>query len=190
MSWCFIHALYTYRARRGTEKSIYWGSSWSSSLGSMGKNKYCLSSARIWFRRWILILQNWIDPSSSRCTVWLCRRRLITFFDTSYAARVGSDGSMSIHFLSCIGMVAVVPTSSLCCGFAFAFDLAAITLSRLWRLNFMWICRGFCIAVIWIDHVLVCSIGYSDPRLRIILTHRPDSNFNPMFSVLKTGCDF
>ena len=30
---------------------------------------------------------------------------------------------MSIYLLSCIGMVAVVPTSSLGCGFAFAFDL-------------------------------------------------------------------
>ena len=35
---------------------------------------------------------------------------------------------MSIHLLSCIGMVAVVPTSTLGCGFAFAFDLAATTL--------------------------------------------------------------
>ena len=32
---------------------------------------------------------------------------------------------MSIHLRSCIGMVAVVPTSVLGCGFAFAFDLAA-----------------------------------------------------------------
>ena len=60
----------------------------------------------------------------------------------------------------------------------------------LWLLIFTWICRDFCIVVISIDHVLVCSIRYSDPRLRIILTLRPDSNFNPMFAVLKTGCDF
>ena len=57
-----------------------------------------------------------------------CRRRLITFFDTSYAARVCSDGSISIHLLSCIGMIVGVSTGSLCCGFAFAFDLAATTL--------------------------------------------------------------
>ena len=60
----------------------------------------------------------------------------------------------------------------------------------LWRLIFMWICRNFCIVVIWIDHVFVRSIRYSDPRLRIVLTHRPDSNFNSMFADLKTGCDF
>ena len=35
---------------------------------------------------------------------------------------------MSIHLLACIGMFAVVPTSTLGCGFAFAFDLAATTL--------------------------------------------------------------
>ena len=43
--------------------------------------------------------------------------------------RDGADGSMSIHFLSCIGMILGVSTSSLFCGFAFAFDLAAITLT-------------------------------------------------------------
>ena len=46
-----------------------------------------------------------------------------------FPARVGSDGSMSIHFLSCIGMILSVSTGSLFCGFAFAFDLAAITLT-------------------------------------------------------------
>ena len=35
---------------------------------------------------------------------------------------------MSIHLLSCLGMVAVVPTSTFGCGFACAFDLAATTL--------------------------------------------------------------
>ena len=38
------------------------------------------------------------------------------------------NDSMSIDLLSCIGMVAVVPTSTLFCGFAFAFDLVATTL--------------------------------------------------------------
>ena len=80
------------------------------------------------------ILQNCIAPSSSRCTVWLCRRRLITFVDTSYAARDGSDGSMSIHLLSCIGMILGVSTGSLFCGLAFAFDLAAITFTLVWRI--------------------------------------------------------
>ena len=40
---------------------------------------------------------------------------------------VGSDGSISIHFLSCIGMIVGVSTGSLCCGFAFVYDLAATT---------------------------------------------------------------
>ena len=39
----------------------------------------------------------------------------------------GSDGSISIHFLSFVGIVLGNSTSSLFCGFAFAFDLAAIT---------------------------------------------------------------
>ena len=34
------------------------------------------------------------------------------------------------------------------------------------------------------------SIGNSDPRLRIILIHRPNSNFNSTFEVSKTGRDF
>ena len=50
----------------------------------------------------------------------------MTFFERSYEARSCFDGSMSIHLLSCIGMVAVVPTSSLGWGFAFS-DLAATT---------------------------------------------------------------
>ena len=60
-----------------------------------------------------------------------CRRRVITFFERSYEARFCFDGSMSIHLLSCIGMVAVVPTSTLGCGFAFAFDRTALTLMLL-----------------------------------------------------------
>ena len=38
-----------------------------------------------------------------------------------------SPGSMSIHFLSFIGMMLSKSTGSLLCGFAFAFDLAAKT---------------------------------------------------------------
>ena len=50
---------------------------------------------------------------------------LITFFEISYAEREDSPGSISIHFLSFIGMVLGKSTGSLLCGFAFAFDLAA-----------------------------------------------------------------
>ena len=50
------------------------------------------------------------------------------------------------HLLSCIGMIAVVSTGSLCCGFAFAINLAAtIVILVLWHLVFLWICRNFCI---------------------------------------------
>ena len=42
-SWCLFHALCTYCARRGTFKSISWGSLWLLSLGSTGrKNTVCL----------------------------------------------------------------------------------------------------------------------------------------------------
>ena len=54
-----------------------------------------------------------------------CRRRLITFFEISHAEREESPGSISIHFLSFIGMMLGKSTGSLVCGFAFAFDMAA-----------------------------------------------------------------
>ena len=38
-----------------------------------------------------------------------------------------SPGSISVHFLSFIGMMLGTSTGSLLCGFAFAFDLAAKT---------------------------------------------------------------
>ena len=51
----------------------------------------------------------------------------MTFFETSYAEKEDSPGSISIHFLSFIGMMLDKSTGSLLCGFAFAFDLAAKT---------------------------------------------------------------
>ena len=56
-------------------------------------------------------------------------KKTVTFFETSYAARDGSDGSMSIHFLSFIGLMLGTSTSFLFCDSVFAFDLAAITLT-------------------------------------------------------------
>ena len=98
---------------------------------------------------------------------------------------------MSIHFLSFIGMMLGTSTGSLFCGSAFAFDLAARTLTL--DCDACSSC-GFAgtsaFIVISIDHILVCSIRCSDPRLRIVLTHGPDSNFNSIFVVLKTGRDF
>ena len=43
----------------------------------------------------------------------------ITFFEISYAEREEFRGSISIHFLSFIGMMLGESTSSLLCGFAF-----------------------------------------------------------------------
>ena len=90
-------------------------------------DQYCTCGS--WFRRQFLILQNWTAPSFSRCTVWECRRRLIDYFLRNLVRRdrEESPGSMSIHFLSLIGMMLGKSTSSLLCRFAFAFDLAAKT---------------------------------------------------------------
>ena len=52
---------------------------------------------------------------------------LITFFETSYAEIEETPGSISIHFLSFIGMMLGTSTGSLLCGFAFAFALVART---------------------------------------------------------------
>ena len=52
---------------------------------------------------------------------------MITFFEISYAEKEDSPGSISIHFLSFIGMILGTSTGSLLCGFAIAFDLAAKT---------------------------------------------------------------
>ena len=51
------------------------------------------------FWRFSFILQKWTAPSSSRCTCWECRRRWITFFETSYAERECFPGSISSQFL-------------------------------------------------------------------------------------------
>ena len=135
-----------------------------------------------WFRRWNFILQNSIAPSSSRCNVWLCRRRLMTFFERSYESRSCFDGSMSIHLLSRNGIV-VVKADSLVWGFAFACDLAATTLELVWYiLLFLWICKIFRDDFNRIGHISDCSVGNSDPRMRIVLVHGLNSNFNPNWS--------
>ena len=81
-----------------------------------------------WFQKQFFILQNWTVPSSSRCAVWECRRRLITFFEISNAKKEDAPGSTSIQILSFIGRM-FGKSNSLLCGFAFAFDLAAKTLT-------------------------------------------------------------
>ena len=80
-----------------------------------------------------LILKKILDLPELNCSIVFslyvreCRRRLITFFETSYAEKEDSPGSRSIHFLSFIGIVLGTSTVSLLWGFAFALDLAAIT---------------------------------------------------------------
>ena len=64
------------------------------------------------------------------------------------------------------------------------------TCACLWNLLFLWICRNFCVVLNRIDHVFDRSIGNSDPRMRFVLIHGLNSNFNSIFEVLKTGRDF
>ena len=73
----------------------------------------------------------------------------------------------------------------------FAFDLAATTLVLVCGICSSCGSEGISVlssidSIIKIDR----SIGNSDPRLRIVLIHRPNSNFNSIFDVLKTGRDF
>ena len=56
---------------------------------------------------------------------------------------------------------------------------------QLWRLFFRQIFRTFCVVVVWINHKFIWSMRNSDPRMRIVLTQRPDSNFNSIFEVFK-----
>ena len=67
--------------------------------------------------------------------------------------------------------------------FAFAFDLAVTTLVLVWNLLFLWICRIYCIVFNRIDHIFDRSIGNSDPRMRIVLIHGLNSNFNSILPV-------
>ena len=99
---------------------------------------------------------------------------------------------MSIHhLLSCFGVVAVVPTRTLgCCFFFCLWPDCNQTRACLWNLLFLWICGNFHIVLKRIDHIFDRSVGNSDPRLGIVLIHRPNSNFNFIFEVLKTGRDF
>ena len=48
----------------------------------------------------------------------------------------------------------------------------------------MWICKDFCIVFNQNDHIFDSYMKYSD-RLRILLTHRPSSNFNSVLELLK-----
>ena len=82
---------------------------------------------------WKLILKKILDPLELNCSVIFslyCLRvskKIDHFFEISYAEKEYSPGSMSIHFLSFIGMMLGTSTGSLLCGFVFAFDLAAKT---------------------------------------------------------------
>ena len=49
---------------------------------------------------------------------------------------------------------------------------------------------GISVVVNRIDHIFDRSIAYSDPRMRIVLIHGLNSNFNSLLEVLKTGRDF
>ena len=61
---------------------------------------------------------------------------------------------------------------------------------QLWRLFFRQIFETFCVVVVWINHKFIWSMRNSDPGLRIVLTQRPDSNFNSVFTIQATGRNF
>ena len=115
----------------------------------------------------------------------------MTFFERSYEARFCFDGSMSIHLLSCIGICCCRPNE--------------FSRLRVFFLPLTWLQPRLCLFVKFallvdlqeflcylnrIDHVFDRSKGNSDPRMRIVLIHGLNSNFNSIFEVLKTGRDF
>ena len=64
-------------------------------------------------------------------------------------------------------------------------------LSSLVRIPLLVDLQDFCVSVFdVIVHITNCSVGNSDPRLRIVFVHRLNSNFNSVLEVLKTRCDF
>ena len=64
------------------------------------------------------------------------------------------------------------PTSSLLCGFAFAFD------------------RHFLLNVVQIHHKLKGSIKNSDPGMSVVSAQRPNSDLNSRVTMQITGCNF
>ena len=55
---------------------------------------------------------------------------------------------------------------------------------------FLWICKIFRVVLDVVVHILDCSVGNYDPRMRIVFVHRLNSNFNSVLEVLKTCRDF
>ena len=146
---------------------------------------------------WELISKMKFNSAELNCSIVFPLYCLIVSKKTDYSLRD------FVHFKRWIWWINVNPvslvhryvfgtsTGSLFCGFAFCLWSGRNNLHiEVWLLFFMWICKNVCIVVIWIDHIFDCSIRNSDPRLRIILTHRPDSNFNSIFEVFLTGRDF
>ena len=133
------------------------------------------SSVRPMNRLWELNLwiffdsPEWIVPVSSRCTVWECRRRWITFIDTSWSAFFHrNDTRWIIHKFSSLW-------------FCFCLRSACkIFHSQLYRLFFKLIFRNFCVVVLRIHHKFVCvwSMRNSDPRVNVVSVQRPSSNLD------------
>ena len=114
----------------------------------------------------------------------------MTFFERLYDSRSCFDGSMSIHTLSLSGMV-VVPVDSFGWGFAFAFDLACNHSWACWYIFlFLWICKILRVVFDVIVHIPNCSVGNSDPRMRIVFVHGLNSNFDSEVEVRETCRDF
>ena len=73
-------------------------------------------------------------------------------------------------------------------GFAFAFDLAAITSELAGSASSSCgLARFLSVVLDVIVHITNGSVGNSDPRLRIVFLHRLNSHFNSKFEVLKSS---
>ena len=136
----------------------------------------------------ILSCKNSVAPSSSLCNV-VAEGWPLSSKDGTKQDFVLMVQCQSIFFHVLVWLLLYQRRLSVV--FVFAFDLAANHIRAcLWNFLFLWICRNFCVVLNWVDHIFDRSIGNSNPGMRIVLIHRPNSNFNSIFKVLKTGRDF
>ena len=146
---------------------------------------------------WMMISKMTFYLVAFNCSIFFSLQRLIVskkidnFFERSYEARFCSEGSMSIPSSSMYWYGYCWPKEYSRLRFCFClWPDCNHTCACSWNFLFWWICRNFCVVLNRIDHIFDCSIGKSDLRMRIVLIHGPNSNFNSIFEVLKSGSDF